>query len=161
MTRMPPELAALGDSLHRLLRTIQRRKAQLVAEGEESEWAAHVLLEQIATTGPMRAAQLAECTSTDPSTVSRHVAALVRTQLVERRADPVDGRASLLVATELGVRTVNEHRAKRAEWLVGLLESWSPRDRAEFGRLVDKFTLTLEADLPSAGPTAPAPEGHR
>jgi DNA-binding MarR family transcriptional regulator len=152
------DLESIGDALHRLTRTIQRRKAQLAAEGEDSEWAAHILLEQIAATGPMRAAHLAECTFTDPSTVSRHVASLVRTGLVERRADPIDGRASLLVATEAGLSIVEEHRARRREWLCELLDDWDPQDCQELGRLMDKFTLALESQSPAP---APASEGTR
>ena len=47
----------------------------------------------------------------DPSTVSRQVASLVKAGLVERQADPDDGRASILVPTELGRAKVREHSA--------------------------------------------------
>ena len=42
---------------------------------------------------------LAAAVHSDPSTVSRQVAALVRAGLIERQADPEDGRASVLVPT--------------------------------------------------------------
>jgi DNA-binding MarR family transcriptional regulator len=154
------ELASIGDALHRLTRTIQRRKAQLAAESGDSEWAAHTLLDQLVQSGPMRAAALAECTFTDPSTVSRHVAALVRDGLVERRADPIDGRASLLVITDEGLRTVQEKRDRRTEWLTEMLEPWPARDRAEFARLMEKFTLAMEAQPPAPAPSAQAAEGN-
>jgi DNA-binding MarR family transcriptional regulator len=161
MSTAQPDLASLGDALHRLTRTIQRHKAQLAAEHADSEWAAHTLLEPLVAGGPMRAAQLAECTFADPSTVSRHVAALVRDGLVERRADPVDGRASLLVTTADGLRTVQEQRARRVQWLGDLLASWPAQDRIDLGRLLDKFTLALEAQPPVSASPSPALEGTR
>lgn len=160
MSPAPPELASIGDALHRLTRTIQRRKAQLAAESGDSEWAAHTLLDQLVISGPMRAAALAECTFTDPSTVSRHVAALVRDGLVERRADPIDGRASLLVITDAGLRTVEEKRNRRTEWLTEMLEPWPAQDRAEFARLMEKFTLAMESQPPVSAAPMPVAEGN-
>jgi DNA-binding MarR family transcriptional regulator len=148
----------IGDALHRLIRGANRRKAQLAADGQDAEWAAHALLEQILSTGPLRAAGLAECTFTDPSTVSRHVASLVRDGLVERKADPVDGRASLLVATAAGEHVVEEHRQRRLAWLEEMLAGWTPQDRDDLGRLLEKFTLDLESLSPVI---TPASEGTR
>lgn len=161
MPAAQPDLASLGDALHRLTRTIQRRRAQLAAEHSDSEWAAHTLLEPLVSGGPMRAAQLAECTFNDPSTVSRHVATLVRDGLVERRADPIDGRASLLVLTPDGLRTVEEQRTRRVQWLSDLLASWPTPDQAELGRLMDKFTLAMEAQPLVSGAPSSALEGTR
>lgn len=160
MSTAQPDLGSIGDALHRLTRTIQRRKAQLAAESGDSEWAAHTLLDQLVTSGPLRAATLAECTFTDPSTVSRHVAALVRDGLVERRADPIDGRASLLVITAAGLSTVEEKRNRRTQWLTEMLEPWPARDRAEFARLMEKFTLAMESQSPVSAAPMPVSEGN-
>lgn len=161
MSAAQPDLASIGDALHRLTRTIHRRKAQLAAESGDSEWAAHTLLEQLGSGGPMRAAHLAESTFTDPSTISRHVAALVRDGLIERRADPIDGRASLLVTTDAGMRTIEEQRSRRLQWLTEMLEPWPAIDQANFARLLEKFTLTLEAQPLSPATPVPASEGNR
>ena len=62
------------------------------------------MLKCLQTEGPLRAGALADCLQSDPSTVSRQVAALVKDGLLERRADPDDGRASLLVLTDAATR---------------------------------------------------------
>ena len=54
--------------------------------------------------GPICASALAEMVQSDPSTISRQVAALVRDGLLKRRADPIDGRARIS-------RAVVRHRA--------------------------------------------------
>ena len=66
--------------------------------------------------GPMRAGALAECLQSDPSTVSRQVAALVKDGLLERRADPADGRASLLVLTAKADAVLAEHDRIRLDY---------------------------------------------
>src|SRR5262245_11500612 len=64
---------------------------------------AFILLKNLIHMGPSRSSALAAAVHSDPSTVSRQVAALVRDGLVERRADQDDGRASLLAATPAGL----------------------------------------------------------
>ena len=77
----------------------------------------------------MRAGALAECMQSDPSTVSRQVAALVKDGLLERRADPADGRASLLVLTEKADAVLADHDRVRLEYFAqhaGRLERRRP-----------------------------------
>src|SRR3954452_21927503 len=64
--------------------------------------AAAQLLVWLAKQGPSRQGELAECTFLDPSTVSRRISQLVQHGLVERRADPADGRAVQLLLTGKG-----------------------------------------------------------
>src|SRR3954452_21611677 len=96
-----PEIAALVESFVSLMRSFGKARARMIAAAEHDvEWSAYLLLRCIANSGaPMRAAELADTLRSDPSTVSRQVAALVRAGYLERRADPADGRASLLVVT--------------------------------------------------------------
>ena len=58
-----------------------------------------ILLKTLVLNGPTRSSALAAAVHSDPSTVSRQVAALVRDGLLERQADQEDGRASLIAAT--------------------------------------------------------------
>jgi DNA-binding MarR family transcriptional regulator len=64
---------------------------------------------------------------------------------VERRADPEDGRASILVPTELGLATVDQHVRRRGEVLQPVVADWTPQDRADLVRLVTKYTEGIEA----------------
>ena len=81
----------------------------------------------------------------DPSTVSRQVAHLVQLGLVERVADPADGRATLLVATDEGRRVFDENRQLRNRRIAGLISGWSDDDRQTFARLLTRFTDAFES----------------
>jgi DNA-binding MarR family transcriptional regulator len=159
--------AVIGDALHRLLRQINRRKAALAADPQAAEWAAHQMLDVIYANGSMRAAYLAESTSTDPSTVSRHVAALVKSHLVERRPDPVDGRASLLACTPAGEAIVERIRARRLGDMERLLSAFTGEELQTLGELLGRFASYMEEQpIESAAqrqlsPVGAASEGHR
>jgi DNA-binding MarR family transcriptional regulator len=81
----------------------------------------------------------------DPSTVSRQVAHLVQLGLVERVADPADGRATLLVATDEGRRVFDENRQLRNRGIASLMSEWPDDDRRTFARLLTHFTDSFES----------------
>ena len=94
----------IGSQLVRLVRLLERVQAQYQAEHPDAvDRATYLLLVHLAKDGARRAGALAEAVHSDPSTVSRQVAHLVQLGLVERVADPADGRATLLVATDLSL----------------------------------------------------------
>jgi DNA-binding MarR family transcriptional regulator len=135
-----PEVAAVVDSFVTLMRSFVRVRARLMASAErEVEWSAQVLLRALSV-GPMRASTLAERVDVDPSTVSRQVAALVKDGLIERRADPEDGRATLLVVTGKGAEAIREHDDIRLQYFNRMLENWSDRDLQRFAILLERFT---------------------
>ncbi|MGY1602248.1 MarR family winged helix-turn-helix transcriptional regulator [Geodermatophilus sp. SYSU D00815] len=93
------------------------------------------------------ARELAARTALDPSTVSRAVAQLVGNGLVERRADPSDGRASVLVLTDAGRSALADANRWYGELLDRALAGWTP---AEIGALVaalDRFTRDVDRSL--------------
>src|SRR3954471_7145050 len=82
-------VTAVADNFVALMRSFQRAKMRFMAATEHDvEWSAQVVLRHLANEGPMRASAIADTLHSDPSTVSRQVASLVRDGLVERRADP-------------------------------------------------------------------------
>jgi DNA-binding MarR family transcriptional regulator len=89
--------------------------------------------------GPQRATEIAAAFHSDPSTISRQVSALVKAGLVERRADPDDGRASLLAANDEGVRVIETERRRRAHVIAEVLGGWDPADRVALTTLLDRF----------------------
>lgn len=103
------------------------------------------LLVHLAKFGPVRPADLAAAMQLDQSTVSRHLGHLVTEGLVERSADPVDGRAYLVRVTPDG--------AARAESIIGLriaqfeqvLSTWPDEDRDAFARLLARFSKEFQA----------------
>ena len=135
----------IGSQLMRLMRLIERVQAQYQAEHPDAvDRATYLLLVHLAKDGPRRAGALAEAVHSDPSTVSRQSAHLVRLGLVERVADPADGRATLLVATDEGRRVFDENRMLRNRRIAGLMVDWPEADRETFARLLTRFTDAFE-----------------
>jgi DNA-binding MarR family transcriptional regulator len=135
----------VADSVVDLLRTVRRAKARLLAAaGNDVESATQVLLRTVAAEGPMRASALAVSVQSDLSTVSRQTAALVAGGLLERRADPVDGRASLLAVTEAGQTVLAEHAQARAEFFAQVLAGWGAEELDQFTHLLQRFTAAYD-----------------
>lgn len=133
----------IGVQLIRLIRLLDRRHpAKVGPDGVER--AAYVLLARLVLEGPRRSNALAEAVHSDPSTVSRQVAALVRVGLVERRSDPDDGRASLLAATDEGHRVFEANRDLRNQHISTMTAGWAESDREALAGLLARFTTDLE-----------------
>ncbi|MEU4743893.1 MarR family winged helix-turn-helix transcriptional regulator [Actinosynnema sp. NPDC023658] len=95
------------------------------------------------------AKELAARAGLDPSTVSRAVAALVANGLVERRADPSDGRASILVVTERGRTELAAAREWHDELLSRALAHWSPEQVEALTEGLGRLTTDVEGALGS------------
>ena len=139
----------LAHQLIRLVRMIERKHAGKTGP-DGVERAAYVLLARLVLDGPRRSNALAESVHSDPSTVSRQVAALVRVGLVERKPDPDDGRACLLAATPEGLRVFEANRDRRNTDLSELTAHWDEADRVRLAELLDRFTTDLERRVSSA-----------
>jgi DNA-binding MarR family transcriptional regulator len=141
----------VSGQLIRLVRLMDRRQAQYLAEHPDAvERATYYLLVHLVKGGPQRASALAESVHSDPSTISRQVAHLVRLGFVERMADPEDGRATLLTATDEGRRVLEENRRMRIERFAEMLSDWSVADRRTFAKLLARFTTAFENDRRSS-----------
>ena len=135
------DVAAVADNFVALMRTFNKARARMMAAAaHDVEWSAHVLLKCLHNEGPMRASALAEFLQSDPSTVSRQVAALVKEGLLERRADPADGRASILALTAEADDVMAEHDEIRLDYFEKMLDTWSDADLRRFARLLGRFT---------------------
>lgn len=141
----PDEVAAVAESVIRLMRSFGRRRAQvLAAKAHDVDWSAQIVLRCLADAGPLRSSEVAEHVQSDPSTVSRQVAALVKDGLLERRADPEDGRASLLVLTDKADAVLREYDAVRNQHFAQMLADWNERDLRRFANLLCRFTHDFE-----------------
>lgn len=154
-TAASPELQVadrLARQLFRLVRLVERSKAPVADRpGEHLDRAVFQLLAQLADHGPQRTTALAEAVVSDPSTVSRQVGQLVRLGLVERQADPADGRACLLAATGEGAQLLGNARCRRNEKIAGLIAAWPPADRERLVVLLDRFNTAFEAHRAQLG----------
>lgn len=133
----------IGLQLIRLIRLIERQR-MVKARKDGVERAAYVLLARLVIDGPHRSNALAEAVHSDPSTVSRQVAALVKIGYVERRPDPADGRACLLAATAEGHRVFEANRDHRNRAISDITSDWDEADRERLVELMDRFTTALE-----------------
>jgi len=95
----------------------------------------------------LRITDLAERLGVDAPTVTRKVQQLEREGLIVRHDDPGDRRASLLVLTAEGQRTIDRVLTARRAWLTRLLDGWEDRDQRRFGQLLSRFAEALTRDL--------------
>jgi DNA-binding MarR family transcriptional regulator len=136
-----PGVAAVADSLAGLLRTVRRAKSRhATVSGDDVESVTGLLLRTVAVEGPMRASALALSVHSDLSTVSRQVAALVAKGLLERRADPLDGRACLLAVTELGDQALAERERMRGAFFAHVLDGWGAAELERFAASLERLT---------------------
>lgn len=134
-------IAELATTFSHLMRTFNRARQQFLAHARHNvEWSSQVLISAVVNEGPLRVSALGEIVQSDVSTVSRQVAQLVRDGYLERRADPADGRASLLVATPQGRELHRDHMKVRNEHFRRMLDQWSERDVRRFSALLRRFT---------------------
>jgi DNA-binding MarR family transcriptional regulator len=138
-------VTSVAESFIDLQRTVRRSKARLLAAaGNDVESAAQVLLHTVAAEGPLRASALAASVQADLSTVSRQVAALVGRGLLERQADQLDGRASLLAVTDAGRAAIAEHEQGRQAFFDEVLAGWSTEEMRQFAQQLERFTAAYE-----------------
>jgi DNA-binding MarR family transcriptional regulator len=135
----------VADALGELARAMRRSRARLVASARHNpESAEQLLLRTIASHGPMRASAIAESVHLDLSTVSRQTSDLVARGILERGADPGDGRACLLTLTRIGRDRLLEHELNRERFFSHVLADW-PDERLEtFADLIATFTAAYE-----------------
>jgi DNA-binding MarR family transcriptional regulator len=93
---------------------------------------------------PRRVSMLAECVYSDVSTVSRQVTTLVSHGLLEKVADPQDGRACMVSLSAEGTELVERLKTGRAEWFRETLKNWEPADAEAFGDYLERFATSFE-----------------
>ena len=104
--------------------------------------------------GPLRAGDLVSRLGLDKSTVSRQVSSLVDLGLVDRAADPVDGRAQVLTPSAEGsARLAGIREVRRARWEADLGD-WPAADVATLGDLLSRLNRLGEAREATEPPTA-------
>ena len=136
---------ALTAGMARLVRTAKhlstRVAADLYGDLPSFGWALLFPLEQ---RGEQRCSALADQVGVDVSVASRQVSVLERAGYVQRRPDPVDGRASLISLSEAGAVALAHTRDIRSQWADDALSDWSEDEARQFTALLDKLTDGLE-----------------
>lgn len=137
-----------------LLRRVQRIHFTTSSGEVELDRSAYGILARLVDEGPQRLGLLAQAFGLDPSTITRQVQALEHEGLVERRADPTDRRASLLDCTAHGRDVLTATRERRRDWLRAALSDWDEHDHEEFGRLLEKFNVSIDKVVQECPPHA-------
>lgn len=129
--------------LLRRSRAISARLAGVLHK--DLDGAAYGLLALLQDAGPLRASDLVSRLGLDKSTVSRQVATLVDLGLVERTADPADGRAQVLTPSPEGsARLARIRDVRRTRWEADLAD-WPAADVAALGDLLGRLNTIGEA----------------
>jgi DNA-binding MarR family transcriptional regulator len=115
--------SVVTDVSGRFAYVVGRFNRRLIAARGELSYGLLSALSTVAKQGPIRFADLAQIELVSAPSITRLVAELENRGLVKRSADPIDGRASLIVVTEKGSAAILDARAARAKVVYDLLSS--------------------------------------
>ncbi len=94
--------------------------------------------------GPKTLGELAAAEQVKPPTMSRIVAGLARSRLIEVTADPHDARRMRIRATAKGTRLLQQGRERRIAYLASHLDRLTPDSLAKLGEAVEILRKLLE-----------------
>ncbi|MET9760867.1 MarR family transcriptional regulator [Streptomyces sp. NPDC006372] len=121
--------------------TVFARRARAAAGRLHPELSlvSYTLLGHLEESGGCRATDLAAHYALDKSTVSRQVAALERTGLIERRPDAADHRVLVLHLTEAGRRILAQVTESRRAAFRERLADWPAEDLSRFAEYLVRY----------------------
>ena len=132
-------VVAIEDALVTIVREFSLASTQerlIGAAGVSVERAGFGVLRCVSERGEVRVSELAQVLGVDTSTMSRHVTALERGDLVARADDPSDGRAARVRLTAAGVEVLRLLREAWHRYFTELLAGWPEADRAVLAPLL-------------------------
>ncbi|MGZ6779624.1 MAG: MarR family winged helix-turn-helix transcriptional regulator [Mycobacterium sp.] len=95
-----------------------RRRLKEVATADDLTPSQTAVLIRLAKDGPASTSQLAGAERVRPQSMATTLTGLDRHGLIERTADPADGRRQLIALTARGRKHAESDRRVRDEWLV-------------------------------------------
>jgi DNA-binding MarR family transcriptional regulator len=117
------ELRAVLAALYRRIRQTKELGELTGPEGSA--------LSRLSHHGAMTAAELAKLEQISPQSIATTLQGLLARGLVERSADPADGRRLILSLTAAGEDTMHHRRSARAEQLHQALTALEPGEREQ------------------------------
>jgi DNA-binding MarR family transcriptional regulator len=139
----PSEVLAVADRLHSAaIHLLRRVRKQDVATGEGP--ARLSALSVLVFGGPKTLGGLAAAEQVKPPTMSRIVAGLARSRLVEITADPQDARRMHIRATAKGIRLLQKGRQLRIAYLAAHLGTLAPAELVQLGQAVEILQKLLQ-----------------
>jgi DNA-binding MarR family transcriptional regulator len=129
---------SLADALGAVARQLRDKSAETLAPWDITP--AHLrALRTLSRHGTMRLSELSDRLQIAPRSATEVVDALQARDLVRRRADPGDRRATLVEVTEHGVGVLAEIRATRGTEAGRIFGRLSVADRADLARILAKL----------------------
>ena len=129
---------ALADAFGAVARQLREKSAETLAPWDITP--AHLrALRTLGHHGTMRLSELSDRLQIAPRTATEVVDALQARDLVRRRADPGDRRATLVEVTEHGTGILAEIRATRGTEAGRIFGRLTPAERAELARILLKL----------------------
>ena len=129
---------SLADALMAVARQLRERSAETLAPWDITP--AHLrALRTLTRHGTMRLSELSDRLEIAPRTATEVVDALQARDLVRRRADPADRRATQVEVTDHGAGVLAEIRATRGPEAGRIFGRLSRADRAELARILSKL----------------------
>lgn len=138
-----PEILAIADRLHSAaIHLLRRVRKQDVATGEGP--ARLSALSVLVFGGAKTLGELAAAEQVKPPTMSRIVAGLERSRLVEIGRDRQDARRMQIRATAKGARLLQKGRQRRIEYLARNLDRLTLQERTEIAKAVEILGKLLQ-----------------
>lgn len=139
-----PQILAVADRLHSTaIHLLRRLRRQDVATGEGP--ARLSALSVLVFAGPRTLKELAAAEQVKPPTMSRIVAGLARSRLVEIDEDLDDARRMRIRATAKGEKLLQQGRERRIAYLASQLKNLTPDEVSRVGEAVDILAHVLQS----------------
>jgi DNA-binding MarR family transcriptional regulator len=130
MSEQGVDAQEVAASLRTSIGFLVRRLKQVRTEGDLTLPESSALA-RLDRGGPATAAELARLEQISPQSMGATLAALQERGLIERRADPADGRRQVLSVSEAGARELHNRRSARTQLFAEVLaECFSPEELA-------------------------------
>ena len=141
-------LDSVGTGIRQLGRLMSSRRASsslALAAGVELSQQAIEVLRSVDRETPAPVADLARSAHMDVGAVSRQLRALEGLGLITRRPNPAHRSVVLVTPTRRGRTLIRRVEGVRRRHLGDALSSWTPKDRADLGRLLGRLVADLQA----------------
>jgi DNA-binding MarR family transcriptional regulator len=121
---------------------IRRIRAAAPSETQDLSWTQKSVLVRLEKEGPSTTSELARAEGVKPQSMGTAIAALERTGLVERQADPTDGRQTNIKLTEKGRSMRRTTRDASLAWLTQAIAKLNKQEQAilfEAGQIIKRL----------------------
>ena len=102
------------------------------------------VLHTLSTRSPMRLTELTATEQVTQSAITQLVTRLERDGLVERRADPKDGRVVLVHITEEGAKVIDSRRLERVSHLSKFMEGLTPDEKKSIAKALPALRRLID-----------------